>query len=612
MKKTMLKILTALALLSVTMMTAPSLAADVTVDLAAVAASWTPPGGAQPISMWGFILDPGSCPADTPAWNLAPRISAVAGDNLTINLRNCLAEAVSIFIPGQGKAMAPVYDGNRMTSLAAVAGGNGGTATYTWNNLKAGTSLYHSGTHLAKQVQMGLYGALIVDAAAATATDPAQAYPGSAYGNEVVLFYSEIDPALHDPPAASTPNAYSPRYFLVNGHPYVDGETLPIPAGVVNQTTLVRMLSACLDDVVPAINGTHWSLIAEDGNPYIHPKRQYSALLSAMKTLDAMLMPTAGGIYPVIDRRLNLTNNGAPAPGGMLALLEVGSGAVIASNDMATTNQDVAVIIEVLSNDTTGTSPATAVESVTVPANGTAVLNPDQTITYTPNPGFTGSDAFTYRASDGTDLSNWATVTVTVNDVADAPLANNDAFEVQEGSTLTVLPPGVLENDSDPDGDTLTAMLGTNVTGGALTLNANGSFNYTPNAGTVSDSFTYVANDGVSSSAPATVTITVTPAPANQPPVANPDFATTTRNTAKTIDLMANDTDPDGNLNPTSVSVGTVSSRGGTITNLNNGSVVYTPKRNFRGTDTFSYTVSDSGTPPLTSNSATVQVNVVR
>ena len=77
---------------------------------------------------------------------------------------------------------------------------------------------------------------------------------------------------------------------------------------------------------------------------------------------------------------------------------------------------------------------------------------------------------------------------------------------------LTVPAPGVLGNDSDPDGDPLTAVLVTGPSHGSLTLNANGSFSYTPAADFAgSDSFSYRASDGTVSSSPATVTITVTP-----------------------------------------------------------------------------------------------------
>jgi VCBS repeat-containing protein len=350
----------------------------------------------------------------------------------------------------------------------------------------------------------------------------------------------------------------------------------------------------------------HWDLVAEDGNRYPYPRTQYTALLSAMKTRDAILVPGAAGTYPVFDRRLNLSNNGN-APGGMLVQLSVDAGALTAVDDSATTDEETAATIAVLTND----PGATGVESITQPANGEVTTNGTD-VTYTPNPDFFGTDAFTYRATDGNDLSNWATVTVTVTNINDPPVANDDS-EVAEGGELYVPAPGVLNNDNDADGDPLTAVLDTDAGAGTLTLNPDGSFTYTPDTDTTDDFFTYFANDStVNSAERATVTITVTAPPPNQPPVANHDFATTTRNTAVTINLTANDTDPDGNLDPASVVVGTVSSRGGTITNLGNGSVVYTPRRNFRGTDTFTYSVFDSGTPPLESNDATVTVNVVR
>ena len=97
------------------------------------------------------------------------------------------------------------------------------------------------------------------------------------------------------------------------------------------------------------------------------------------------------------------------------------------------------------------------------------------------------------------------------------PVANTDAYTTNEDTPLNVGPPGVLGNDSDPDGDPLTAVKVSDPAHGSLTLNANGSFVYTPQANfNGSDSFTYAANDGTSNSSPATVTITVNPV--NDPP----------------------------------------------------------------------------------------------
>jgi VCBS repeat-containing protein len=97
------------------------------------------------------------------------------------------------------------------------------------------------------------------------------------------------------------------------------------------------------------------------------------------------------------------------------------------------------------------------------------------------------------------------------------PVANPDAYPTNEDTPLNVAAPGVLGNDSDPDGDPLTAVKVSDPAHGSLTLNANGSFVYTPQANfNGSDSFTYAANDGTSNSSPATVTITVNPV--NDPP----------------------------------------------------------------------------------------------
>jgi hypothetical protein len=140
---------------------------------------------------------------------------------------------------------------------------------------------------------------------------------------------------------------------------------------------------------------------------------------------------------------------------------------------------------------------------------------------YQPNPNFNGTDSFTYTANDGTADSNVATVTITVEPGNDIPVANDDEFFLKSmydaGQVTTVAAPGVLANDTDIDGDTLTAVLDPDPAvepPAALTLNPDGSFTYTTGnidnltLGTV-DSYTYFANDGsVNSAAPATVTLT--------------------------------------------------------------------------------------------------------
>jgi hypothetical protein len=150
--------------------------------------------------------------------------------------------------------------------------------------------------------------------------------------------------------------------------------------------------------------------------------------------------------------------------------------------------------------------------------NGILFLEPAGDIDYTPNPGFSGTDSFTYVANDGFGDSSIATVTITV--VNQAPVAVDDGYSVNTDDTLSVVPPGVLLNDSDPDGDPLSSSLVSGTTNGFVNLRPLGDFDYTPNPGfSGTDSFTYVANDGFGDSNVATVTITVV----NQAPVAVDD-----------------------------------------------------------------------------------------
>jgi hypothetical protein len=180
---------------------------------------------------------------------------------------------------------------------------------------------------------MGLYGVQKKDASLGIA------YTGAVYAQEVTLLYSEIDPALHAAIAAGTygPNPappsgwltstidFAPKYFLVNGAPYTAG-LLPIPVGKAGQRILFRFLNAGLRDYVPLFQGLHISILAEDGRLLPNPKNQYSLLLPAGKTVDAIAISTvtAGGTVPVYDRRLNLTNN-LLSPGGMLTFLQIGA-----------------------------------------------------------------------------------------------------------------------------------------------------------------------------------------------------------------------------------------------------------------------------------------------
>ena len=190
-----------------------------------------------------------------------------------------------------------------------------------------------------------------------------------------------------------------------------------------------------------------------------------------------------------------------------------GNQSPVANPDSYSTNEDTTLTIAapgVLSNDNDPNGdPITAVKQ-SDPSHGSVTLNSNGGFTYIPTLNYYGSDSFTYKAYDGSLYSLLATVTITVNAVNDAPVATADSYSTNEDITLTIAAPGVLSNDVDVDGDTLTAVKVTDPTHGSVTLNSNGGFTYIPTSNYYgSDSFTYKAYDGTVYSNTVTVSLTI-------------------------------------------------------------------------------------------------------
>jgi FtsP/CotA-like multicopper oxidase with cupredoxin domain len=243
--------------------------------------------------------------------------------DLRIHLTNTLPVPVSIVIPGLPATLGNPQrnpDGRVRSFTREVA--PGATADFVWRNVPPGTYLYHSGSHPALQVQMGLYGALTKDAA------PGLAYDGAAFDHQVTLLFSEIDADVHDAVQANEYGSViksmirsAPEYFLINGEAYTPGQAV-LPAGQVGKTTLVRLLNACYDTRIPVLNGYRLTLIAEDAREYLYSRNQYAVELPAMKTRDALFVPDQAGTLMLYDRRLGLVNGLAP-DGGMYQKLAV-------------------------------------------------------------------------------------------------------------------------------------------------------------------------------------------------------------------------------------------------------------------------------------------------
>ena len=258
--------------------------------------------------------------------------------------------------------------------------------------------------------------------------------------------------------------------------------------------------------------------------------------------------------------------------------------APVATDDSGSTLEDQAVTINVLNDDTDLDGDTLSVSAVSDGSNGTVSINGDGTVEYTPNAGFSGNDSFTYTVSDG-ELTDEGTVTVSVGAVNKSPVATVDSVVGNEDSAITG---NILENDTDADGDTLTAALASDPSNGTVTVNADGSFEYTPNANfNGSDSFTYTVSDGELSD---TGTVNITVDAVNDAPVATDDSGNTLEDQAVTINVLNDDTDLDGDtLSVSAVSDGS----NGTVSINGDGTVEYTPNAGFSGNDSFTYTVSD-------------------
>ncbi|HPO12378.1 MAG TPA: Ig-like domain-containing protein [Candidatus Hydrogenedentes bacterium] len=321
-----------------------------------------------------------------------------------------------------------------------------------------------------------------------------------------------------------------------------------------------------------------------------------------------------------------VTDDGAPLPSesttGLVTItVNAVNDAPATVADSANTDEDTPVTVDVLANDS-DVDGALVAESVVVtqpPQHGAAVVNPATgAITYTPAANYNGNDAFEYQVTDdGSPLpaqSSLATVTLIINAINDPPDARTDSANTEEDTPVVI---DVLANDEDVDGNLVPGSVTVTrapLHGSTAVNPATGGITYTPSADyNGNDSFLYAVTDDGSplpaQTSEATVLINI--GAVNDTLTANDDTAATNEDTPVTVDVLANDTDIDGNVLPATVSITQAPASGTAVADPVTGSITYTPNANFNGNDSFVYVVQDDGTPePVRFDTATVSVHV--
>jgi hypothetical protein len=251
---------------------------------------------------------------------------------------------------------------------------------------------------------------------------------------------------------------------------------------------------------------------------------------------------------------------------------------------------------------------------VTSMDHGTLVMNPDGTYTYTPNPGFVGSDSMTYQVCSPapTVFCSFTTLTIVVSplytNLVNTVIAQNDHATTPINTPVEMC---VKCNDSDPNGNTIgQPTIISNPSNGTVVVNPNGTVTYTPNTGyTGTDVYTYFICDNgnpvACDTANAYVDIVASNVSVNQT-YTNDDAYVTPINTPKSGNVGLNDTDPQNDA----VTFTQVSNPShGTVVFNNDGTFTYTPNQGYTGTDQYVYSKCDNGTP-VACDTSTVYITI--
>jgi VCBS repeat-containing protein len=298
-----------------------------------------------------------------------------------------------------------------------------------------------------------------------------------------------------------------------------DGSVLEGDSGTKQIIFVVTTSSACGTPIT--FQHATSDITAQAGSDYVSSSSQSSFTAGAIQT-NIMITVFGDTVYEPNETfalALSSPSVGTFGDGNAIGTItNDDNGAPVASGDSISSNEDAPVTADLTTNDSDPNGDKVTVTGVTDPPHGTATVNGDGTVTYTPDKDYYGTDTFDYTVQDGKGGTSTATVTVTVQPVNDNPVAVNDSANVLEGASVDI---PVTANDTDVEGNVLSLVSITQPSSGTASMQGNGVVRYTAPAGfegTVT--FTYVLSDGNGGTATATVTVVVTALPL---PDAGPD-----------------------------------------------------------------------------------------
>ncbi|MCJ8272337.1 MAG: tandem-95 repeat protein, partial [Psychrosphaera sp.] len=379
----------------------------------------------------------------------------------------------------------------------------------------------------------------------------------------------------------SAPTTIDIRIKQVNDAPQAHNDTAEV---VVNGSVAIAVLANDIDvdgkdeidpnSLTATAQPEHGQITLSEGTIiYLH-----NAGFQGSDQFDYTVSDKAGAVSNVATVSVNVAgSNIAPAT----------------TDDIISVNEDETVSISVLDNDQNidGQLISASVAIASLPQNGTAQVQTDGTINYTPKLNTFGQDQFSYTVKDLNDARSLATVvTVNVISVNDAPIADDDIAVITEAVPYSI---NVMGNDHDSDNSITSVTILTQPEYGTATFDDHSELIvFTPGndfAGT--DSFTYQLTDSEGELSNV-ATVELTGVAVNSPPLTNNDSVQIGQDTSVSINVLANDSDIDGSLNQTSLKILSEPTQGFVVVQ-SNGDITYTPAPGFSGQDELVYQVSD-------------------